>query len=94
MQALRTAALLLFIALGAAADDGARFRAELVGTQEVPAIFAAGTAIFEMRVPKIIDGSYASGGSMRIVVQSATAEAPGREHSSEISPRCSSAELK
>jgi hypothetical protein len=50
MKALRHAALLLFITLAAAADEGTRFRAELVGTQEVPAIFTAGSAIFEMRV--------------------------------------------
>jgi len=50
MKALRYAALLLFIALGAAADEGTRFRAELVGAQEVPAIFTAGSAIYEMRV--------------------------------------------
>ncbi|OLC49183.1 MAG: hypothetical protein AUH82_01090 [Chloroflexi bacterium 13_1_40CM_4_65_13] len=50
MKALRNAALLLMIALGASAGEGTRFRAELVGTQEVPAIFAVGSAIFEMRV--------------------------------------------
>jgi hypothetical protein len=50
MKALRHAAFLLFIALAAAADQGTRFRAELVGTQEVPAIFAAGSAIYEMQV--------------------------------------------
>ena len=50
MTALRNAALLLFIAFAAVADEGTRFRAELVGTQEVPAIFAAGSAILEMRV--------------------------------------------
>jgi hypothetical protein len=41
---------LLCIAFAAAADDDTRFRAALVGTQEVPAIFAAGSAIFEARV--------------------------------------------
>jgi hypothetical protein len=50
MKALRHIAPLLFIALAAAADQGTRFRAELVGTQEVPAIFAAGSAIYQMQV--------------------------------------------
>ena len=50
MRALRYTALLLCIAFAAAADEGTRFRAALVGTQEVPAIFAAGSAIFEARV--------------------------------------------
>lgn len=50
MKALRLVAFTLFIALAAAADEGARFRAELVGTQEVPAIFTAGSATLEMRV--------------------------------------------
>src|SRR2546426_1596817 len=50
MKALRDAALLLCIAFATAADEGTRFRAGLVGTQEVPAIFAAGSAIFEARV--------------------------------------------
>jgi hypothetical protein len=50
MKALRHVALPLFIALAAAADGGTRFRAELVGTQEVLAIFTAGSAIFDMRV--------------------------------------------
>jgi len=50
MKAFRHIAPLLFIALAAAADQGTRFRAELVGTQEVPAIFAAGSAIYEMQV--------------------------------------------
>ena len=50
MKALRHTALLLCIAFAAAADEGTRFRAALVGTQEVPAIFAAGSAIFEARV--------------------------------------------
>jgi len=50
MRALRYTALLLCIASAAAADEGTRFRAELVGTQEVPAIFAAGSAIYEMQV--------------------------------------------
>lgn len=51
MKALRHSALLLCIAFAAPADDDdARLRAALVGTQEVPAIFAAGSAIFEARV--------------------------------------------
>jgi hypothetical protein len=51
MKTLRHVAPPLFIAFAAAADDGGtRFRAELVGTQEVPAIFAAGSAIYDMRV--------------------------------------------
>src|SRR5260370_11976893 len=52
MRALRhTALLLLCIAFAAAADDdGTHFRAALVGTQETPAIFAAGSGIFEARV--------------------------------------------
>jgi hypothetical protein len=50
MRALRYTALLLCIAFAAAADEGTRFRATLVGTQEVPAIFTAGSAIFEARV--------------------------------------------
>src|SRR5260370_35656634 len=54
MKALRYTALyttlLLCIAFAAAADEGTRFRAALVGTEEVPAIFAAGSATFEARV--------------------------------------------
>jgi hypothetical protein len=51
MKALGQVALPLFIAFAAAADDGGtRFHAELVGTQETPAIFTAGSAIFDMRV--------------------------------------------
>ena len=50
MKALGHVALPLLAAFAAAADDGTRFRAELVGTQEVPAIFTAGSAIFEMQV--------------------------------------------
>src|SRR5258708_30378730 len=51
MKALRHTALLLCIAFAAAADDDdTHFRAALVGTQETPAIFAAGSAIFEARV--------------------------------------------
>jgi hypothetical protein len=50
MKAFRHTALLLCIAFAAAADEDTRFRAALVGTQEVPAIFAAGSAIFEARM--------------------------------------------
>jgi hypothetical protein len=50
MKALRHAAFLVVIALAAAADEGTRFRAKLVGTQEVPAIFTAGSGTFDMRV--------------------------------------------
>ena len=50
MKALRHAALLLCIAFATAADEGTRFRAALVGTQEVPALFRPGSAIFEARV--------------------------------------------
>ena len=46
---LRTAPLLL-VALSAAADGDTRFHADLVGTQEVPAIFTAGSATLDMRV--------------------------------------------
>jgi hypothetical protein len=50
MKALRHAALLLCIAFASAADEGTRFRASLVGTQEVPALFVPGSAIFDARV--------------------------------------------
>jgi hypothetical protein len=50
MKALRRTALLLCIAFAAAADEDTHLRAALVGTQEVPAIFTAGSAIFEARV--------------------------------------------
>jgi hypothetical protein len=50
MKALRHVAFLVFIALAAAADEGTRFRAKLVGTQEVPAIFTAGSGIVNLRV--------------------------------------------
>jgi hypothetical protein len=56
MKALRYVALMLFLALmlfvarAAAADEGTRFRADLVGTQEVPAIFTAGSATFTAHV--------------------------------------------
>ena len=50
MKALRHAALLLCIAFATAADEGTRLSAALVGTQEVPALFRPGSAIFEARV--------------------------------------------
>jgi len=50
MKALRHAALLLCIGFATVADEGTRFRAALVGTQEVPALFHPGSAIFEARV--------------------------------------------
>jgi len=50
MKALRHAALLLCIAFATAADEGTRLSAALVSTQEVPALFRPGSAIFEARV--------------------------------------------
>jgi hypothetical protein len=60
MRAIRYLGLMLFIALtlfvarAAAADEnegeGTRLRAELVGTEEAPAIFTAGSARFTARV--------------------------------------------
>jgi len=50
MKALRHAALLLCIAFPTVADEGTRLRADLVGTQEVPALFRPGSASFEARV--------------------------------------------
>ncbi len=50
MMSLRIAALPLVVAFAARADEGAHFRAELVGTQETPAIFTVGTATFEAQV--------------------------------------------
>ncbi len=50
MRSLRVAALLLLAPFVARADEGARFRAELVGTEETPSIFTAGTGTFEARV--------------------------------------------
>ena len=50
MKALRYTAITVCIAFGVAADEGTRFRAALVGTQEVPAIFTAGSATFAARV--------------------------------------------
>ena len=50
MSPIRYAALVLFLAMAARADEGARFRAELVGTEETPAIFTAGSGVFTARV--------------------------------------------
>jgi len=50
MKAFRHAALLFCIAFATAADEGTRLRADLVGTQEVPALFRPGSASFEARV--------------------------------------------
>jgi len=50
MKALRHAALLLCIAFATAADEDTRLSAALVSTQEVPALFRPGSAIFEARV--------------------------------------------
>ena len=50
MKAFRHAALLFCIAFATVADEGTRLRADLVGTQEVPALFRPGSASFEARV--------------------------------------------
>jgi len=50
MRSLRSAAVLFIAAFAARADEGTRLRADLVGTQEVPAIFTAGSAEFTARV--------------------------------------------
>jgi hypothetical protein len=50
MTTFRYLASLLLIALAASADGDTRFHADLVGTEEVPAIFAAGSATLDMRV--------------------------------------------
>ena len=50
MKAFRHVALLFCIAFATAADEGTRLRADLVGTQEVPALFRPGSASFEARV--------------------------------------------
>jgi len=50
MNAIRPATLLLFLAMAARADEGSRFRAELVGTEETPAIFTAGSGNLTARV--------------------------------------------
>jgi hypothetical protein len=50
MKALRNLALIICIAFAASANEGTRLRAGLVGTQEVPALFRPGSAIFEARV--------------------------------------------
>jgi CHRD domain-containing protein len=50
MTSLRIAAVLFIAAFAVRADEGTRFQADLVGTQEVPAIFTAGSAEFTARV--------------------------------------------
>jgi hypothetical protein len=50
MKALRNLALMICIAFAASAQEGTRLHAALVGTQEVPALFRPGSAIFEARV--------------------------------------------
>jgi CHRD domain len=50
MTPLRIAAMLFIGSFAARADEGARFRANLVGTEETPAIFSAGSAEFRARV--------------------------------------------
>jgi len=50
MNPIRHTAFVLFLAMAARADEGARFRAELVGTEETPAIFTAGSGVFTARV--------------------------------------------
>ena len=53
MKTIRNAVLVLFLALAARADEGdggTRLRARLVGTEETPAIFTAGSAVFTARV--------------------------------------------
>ena len=47
---IRWVALIVLVALGARGDEGARFRAELVGPEETPAIFTAGSGTFTARV--------------------------------------------
>lgn len=44
------AVLVLIAAFGARADQGARFRADLVGTEETPAVFTPGSGSFEASV--------------------------------------------
>ncbi|HYR19945.1 MAG TPA: CHRD domain-containing protein [Myxococcales bacterium] len=50
MTSLRLAFALLAVSLLARADEGNRFRAHLVGTEETPAIFTAGSGTFTARV--------------------------------------------
>ena len=50
MSPIRYAGLVLFVAVAARADEGARFRADLVGTEETPAIFTTGSGVFTARV--------------------------------------------
>lgn len=50
MKPIWSAALVMFFALAARGDEKARFRAELVGTEETPAIFTAGSGVFTAHV--------------------------------------------
>lgn len=50
MTGLRLAFALLAVSLAARADEGNRFRARLIGTEETPAIFTAGSGTFTARV--------------------------------------------
>jgi hypothetical protein len=47
---LHNLALLLLLVPADFAEEGNRFRAKLVGTQETPAVFTAGTGVFRARV--------------------------------------------
>ena len=50
MKTIRNVVLTVFLALAARADEGTRLRAHLVGTEETPAIFTAGSGVFTARV--------------------------------------------
>jgi hypothetical protein len=50
MTSLRIGAVLFIAAFATRADEGTRLQADLVGTQEVPAIFTTGSAEFTARV--------------------------------------------
>src|SRR5512146_1625973 len=50
MTSRHIAVLLVLAPFVARAEEGARFRADLVGTEETPAIFTAGSGSFEARV--------------------------------------------
>jgi hypothetical protein len=50
MTSLRIGAVLFIAAFATRADQGTRLQADLVGTQEVPAIFTAGNGEFTARV--------------------------------------------
>ena len=50
MKTIRNAILTLFLAFAARADEGTRLQAHLVGTEETPAIFTAGSGVFTARV--------------------------------------------